>query len=110
MKAKNAIRLGFGCAAIPGPLSTRDALTLLETAYASGIRHFDTARMYSSGDSEAVVGELVRRRLADVTIVTKAGIAPTSRIERGLNRFAAAFNLSHPEPKFGLFQPEQIRR
>ena len=53
MKAKNgATRLGFGCPAIPGPLTAREALTMLDTAFGCEIRPFDTARMYSSGDSE----------------------------------------------------------
>jgi aryl-alcohol dehydrogenase-like predicted oxidoreductase len=111
MKAKNgATRLGFGCAAIPGPLTSREALTLLETAYACGIRHFDTARMYSSGDSEGVLGELVRQRRAELTIVTKAGIAPTSRLVRGLNKFAAAFHLARPGPPIGRFEVAQVQQ
>lgn len=111
MKAKNgATRLGFGCAAIPGPLTRREALTLLETAYACGVRHFDTARMYGSGDSEGVLGELVRQRRAELTIVTKAGIAPTSRLARGLNRFAAAFHLARPAPTTRRFDVTQMRR
>jgi D-threo-aldose 1-dehydrogenase len=111
MRAKNgATRLGFGCAAIPGPLTRREALTLLETAYACGIRHFDTARMYSSGYSEGVLGELVRQRRGDLTIITKAGIAPTSRITRGLNRFAAAFHLAPSAPLMGRFEVAQIQQ
>ncbi len=111
MKAKNgATRLGFGCAAVPGPLTRREALTLLETAYACGIRHFDTARMYSSGDSEGVLGELVRQRRVELTIVTKAGISPTSRLERGLTKFAAAFHLAQPPPPTGRFEVAQIRQ
>ena len=109
MKAKNgATRLGFGCAAIPGPLTKREALTLLETAYACGIRHFDTARMYNSGDSEGVLGELVRQRRAELTIVTKAGIAPISRLMRGVNKFATAFRLAQPPPPMGRFEVAQI--
>jgi aryl-alcohol dehydrogenase-like predicted oxidoreductase len=111
MKAKNgATRLGFGCAAIPGPLTRREALTLLETAYACGIRHFDTARMYSSGDSEDALGDLVRQRRAELTIVTKAGIAPTSRLMRGVNRFAAAFHLARPAPLTRRFDVKQVRQ
>ena len=111
MKTKNgATRLGFGCAAIPGPLTRREALTLLETAYACGIRHFDTARMYSSGDSEGVLGELVRQRRAELTIVTKAGIAPTSRLMRGLNKFAAAFHIAQPTSAPRRFEAAQIQQ
>ncbi len=111
MKAKiGGARLGFGCAAIPGPLTTREALTLLETAFACGIRHFDTARMYSHGDSEDVLGELARQRRDDLTLVTKAGIEPTSRLMRGVNRFAAAFRLGGAAPRLGRFEPAEIQR
>jgi aryl-alcohol dehydrogenase-like predicted oxidoreductase len=111
MKAKiGASRLGFGCAAVPGRLTTREALTLLETAFACGIRHFDTARMYCNGQSEAVLGELVRQRPGEQTLVTKAGIAPRGRLSRGLTRFAAAFHLARAQPRFGRFAPDEIRR
>lgn len=111
MKTKiGATRLGFGCAAIPGPLTRREALTLLETAYACGIRHFDTARMYGSGDSEGVLGEVVRQRRADLTIVTKAGIAPTSRLMRGVNKVAAAFRLEQPAALIRRFDATRIQQ
>lgn len=111
MKTKiGATRLGFGCAAIPGPLTRREALTLLETAYACGIRHFDTARMYSSGDSEGVLGEVVRQRRADLTIVTKAGIAPTSRLMRGVNKVAAAFRVEQPAALIRRFDATRIQQ
>jgi D-threo-aldose 1-dehydrogenase len=111
MKAKNgAIRLGFGCTAIPGPLTAREALTLLETAFACGIRHFDTARMYGHGESEGVLGALAPHRRDDLVLVTKAGIEPASRLVRGLNRFAAAFHLAQPAPPAGRFEPARIQR
>lgn len=111
MKTKiGATRLGFGCAAIPGPLTRREALTLLETAYACGIRHFDTARMYGSGDSEGVLGEVVRQRRADLTIVTKAGIAPTSRLMRGVNKVAAAFRVEQPAALIRRFDATRIQQ
>jgi len=106
MESPESTRLGFGCAAIPGALTQREALTLLETAYACGIRHFDTARMYCAGTSEAVLGELARRLGTELIIVTKAGIAPTSRFTRALDKFGLA-------PRFlkhlgGRFAPAQI--
>jgi aryl-alcohol dehydrogenase-like predicted oxidoreductase len=111
MKAKNgATRLGFGCTAIPGPLSTREALALLDAAYACGIRHFDTARMYCSGDSERVLGEFVRQHREEVTLVTKAGLAPATALTRGLNKVATAFRLKQAAPWRRSFEPDQIRR
>lgn len=102
-------RLGFGCAAIPGPLTTRQAQTLLETAYACGVRHFDTARMYCGGTSEAVLGELIRQRLPDMTIVTKAGIAPVSPLARRLSKITPGLPRLGA-PRVGQFRPDQIRR
>lgn len=107
MRAKNgATRLGFGCAAIPGRLTEREALTLLETTFACGVRHFDTARMYCWGQSETVLGELVRQRRDDIALVTKAGIVPESRLGRGL----AKLGLSSIRRKTtGRFAADQIR-
>ncbi|HYD73068.1 MAG TPA: aldo/keto reductase, partial [Candidatus Binatia bacterium] len=85
-------------------------MTLLETAYACGIRHFDTARMYSSGESEGVLGELARQCRQELTIVTKAGIAPASRFARGVNKFAATFRLPRPATSVGRFEVAQVQR
>lgn len=104
-------RLGFGCAAIPGPLTRREAVTLLETAYAHGVRHFDTARMYCLGASERILGELAREAHPDIVIVTKAGIAPANRLARSLGKVGSVFTkIPAAAPRFGMFEPHQIRR
>jgi diketogulonate reductase-like aldo/keto reductase len=115
-------RLGFGCANVPGPSSRREALTLLETALDHGVRHFDVARMYGDGAAEGIVGELAKRRRADMVIVTKAGIAPASRAiaARAMRRAMAASPwLTRTAPaslraavgaRFGLFAPDQVRQ
>jgi aryl-alcohol dehydrogenase-like predicted oxidoreductase len=87
------------------------ALALLETAHDSGIRHFDTARMYSAGESEILLGEFARHRRASLTIVSKAGIAPANRLARGFKKLVAALPaLPVAAPRFGRFEPAQIRR
>lgn len=104
-----ATRLGFGCAALPGALSMRDAVALLATAYDGGVRHFDTARMYSAGESENVLGRFAQGRRDELVIVSKAGIAPANRLARGLKRLAAGIPLlPHATPRFGRFDPKLI--
>jgi D-threo-aldose 1-dehydrogenase len=68
--------LGFGCSRLLGPTSREAAMSLLETAYDAGIRHFDVARAYGSGDAEGVVGRFLAGRRDQVTVTTKFGIRP----------------------------------
>lgn len=108
MNAKiGAARLGFGCAAIPGSLTRREALALLETAFACGLRHFDTARMYCSGQSEELLGELAQGRRDELIIVTKAGLSPPSWPVRGLRKVGVRLPQRETE---GRFTPVRIRR
>lgn len=72
--------LGFGGNALLGAKSRREGLALLAAAYDWGIRHFDTARAYSSGDAEGLLGEFLAsgNRRDQVTITTKFGLQPPS--------------------------------
>jgi aryl-alcohol dehydrogenase-like predicted oxidoreductase len=72
--------LGYGCAGLMRPATTRERSALLETAFDSGIRHFDVARYYGHGGAEEVLGRFVSEgnRRDEVTIATKFGIQPTS--------------------------------
>jgi len=77
-------QLGFGCAFLLGPgLDRSTSHRLLDTAYAEGIRHFDVARLYGQGHTEALVGEFLRKH-PDTTITTKFGIRPPSPFERAM--------------------------
>lgn len=49
---------------------------LLETAFDSGIRHFDVAPYYGYGEAEAALGAFLRSRRDEVTVTTKFGIQP----------------------------------
>ena len=69
-------RLGFGGSSIMGGLNRRQSLAVLESAYDAGIRHFDTAPMYGSGEAEACLGEFLTRHPGSLTITTKFGIPP----------------------------------
>jgi aryl-alcohol dehydrogenase-like predicted oxidoreductase len=48
----------------------------LEACLSAGVRHFDTAPPYGEGQSEGVLGEVLRG-VKDVTIATKVGIPAT---------------------------------
>ncbi len=65
----------MGCARIGGIFQqdTRGFLSLLSEAYDSGITFFDTADMYSQGESEVLVGRALRHVRGRVVIASKAG-------------------------------------
>jgi aryl-alcohol dehydrogenase-like predicted oxidoreductase len=68
--------IGFGCARIGGVFegSTRDDLVaLLRTAFDAGITFFDTADMYTQGESEKLLGAAFARNRSHVVIASKAG-------------------------------------
>src|SRR5579862_3853305 len=70
--------LGFGCASLTGT-SRAKAVRLLETAFESGVRHFDVARYYGYGDAEGILGSFARSRRAEITITSKFGLKPPAR-------------------------------
>ena len=75
--------LGLGCARIGG-IFQRDPgafVALLERARDQGINFFDTADIYSQGESEKLVGRAFRRRRDQVIIASKVGYClPTQRV------------------------------
>ena len=73
---RQTTHLGYGCSSLMGATNLRESLTLLESAYDSGIRHFDVAPMYGYGHAEACLGEFLQRHPGELTVTTKFGIAP----------------------------------
>jgi len=73
--------LGFGCARIGGVFQgdTHSFVRLLAVARDGGINFFDTADMYSQGESEALLGRVFGKRRAEVIITTKAGFCLPGR-------------------------------
>jgi aryl-alcohol dehydrogenase-like predicted oxidoreductase len=71
--------IGVGCSRIGGLFSSnssaREESELLLRAMDSGINFFDTADVYSHGQSEMLVGKAASRRRSEVVIATKAGYA-----------------------------------
>ena len=76
---RQTTRLGFGCGSLMGATNRRDSLKLLETAYDTGIRHFDVAPMYGYGEAESCLGEFLQHHPGQITITTKYGIAPPKK-------------------------------
>jgi aryl-alcohol dehydrogenase-like predicted oxidoreductase len=66
---------GVGCARIGGIFqgNSGEFLRLLEVARDRGVNFFDTADMYSQGESEQLVGRAFRRGRDRVIIATKVG-------------------------------------
>jgi len=71
-------QLGFGCIKLTTHADRRDAVRILEEAFAQGITHFDVARAYGFGRSEGILGEFLRGKREKVTVATKFGIQPPS--------------------------------
>jgi aryl-alcohol dehydrogenase-like predicted oxidoreductase len=68
--------VGFGCTRIGGLFqgsSRSEMVDLLRRAMAAGITFFDTADMYTQGESERLVGEAARSNRDRVVIATKFG-------------------------------------
>lgn len=57
--------VGFGCMVTSDP-------TVIERAYDAGINYFDTARVYSSGNNERMVGAALKGKRDKVVVSTKA--------------------------------------
>ncbi len=73
---------GLGCARIGGVFqaSPTGFLDLLGFAFERGINFFDTADMYSQGESEALIGKALRRNRDRIVIASKAGwVSPAGR-------------------------------
>jgi aryl-alcohol dehydrogenase-like predicted oxidoreductase len=102
--------LGFGCSRLLGPTSRGEALRLLETAYDAGIRHFDVARAYGSGDAEAVLGEFLAGRRDQVTVTTKFGMRPMQIVAERALLLATARRLMKTSPAARRFLGRQGAR
>ena len=66
--------LGFGCGAVGGLMvrgSAADQERAAARAIDAGVNYFDTAPDYGSGESERVLGRVLRALKADVVVGTK---------------------------------------
>ena len=81
--------IGFGCwhigglttinglATTYGNIDAATASKLIQTALKLGVDTFDTADIYSLGNSEKILGKIFKKNRNDVKIFTKAGAIPT---------------------------------
>ncbi|HXK16875.1 MAG TPA: aldo/keto reductase [Polyangiaceae bacterium] len=74
-------RFGLGCARLGGVFqsNSRGFLDLLAFAFDSGVNFFDTADMYSQGESESLIGKALGRKRDRIVIASKAGYTLPSR-------------------------------
>jgi D-threo-aldose 1-dehydrogenase len=70
--------VGFGCGSLTGT-DPSNADRVLQTAFDTGVRHFDTARYYGYGEGEGILGRFLKGRRSEVTVTTKFGIEPPER-------------------------------
>ena len=117
-------RLGFGCVQLTAHHNRKEALAILEHAFALGIRHFDVARAYGFGRAEEILREFLRQKRHQVTLTTKFGIEPPSglagnvrainALKKILRRFPGllrrAKNRGAAMVKAGIFTPEAAIR
>jgi aryl-alcohol dehydrogenase-like predicted oxidoreductase len=74
--------LGLGCARIGGIFQQHpgDFVDVLSAAFDAGINFFDTADIYSQGESERLLGRAFRGRREQIVIASKAGyVLPAQR-------------------------------
>jgi len=72
---------GLGCARLGGVFqsNSRGFLDLLAFAFESGITFYDTADMYSQGESESLIGKALRKHRDRIVIASKAGYSLPAR-------------------------------
>lgn len=72
---------GLGCARIGGVFQGNASgfLDLLAFAFERGVNFFDTADMYSQGESEALIGKALRAKRDRIIVASKAGWALPAR-------------------------------
>ena len=75
--------IGFGGSRIGGFFadkhSSQEALNVLRRSLDSGITFYDTADMYSQGESESLIGRAFRGRREQVILATKGGYCLPAR-------------------------------
>jgi aryl-alcohol dehydrogenase-like predicted oxidoreductase len=84
-------RIVLGCVALSTLPTRAAAFRLLESAVASGITHFDTARVYGQGFSERVLGEFLASHSSSLRVTTKLG-SPDGRLATLPTRIALPLN------------------
>jgi pyridoxine 4-dehydrogenase len=66
-------RIGLGTNRLA---TAHEHVTFVREAVAAGVRHIDTAHLYTGGESERAIGEALERAAEDVLVATKGGYQP----------------------------------
>ena len=70
-----------------GKLEQDEVTSIIDRAIEAGINFFDTANVYSEGNSEQLLGKALGKRRKDVVLATKVlGVVGTGPNDRGLSR------------------------
>lgn len=118
--------LGFGCSTIAS-LGTRhprqEVESTLREALDAGINFFDTADVYGQGDSERLLGKIIRGKREGIIVCTKAGltVGPMERVVRLAKPFVNALMIRWRAARTATadirrrserqcFDPEYLRR
>jgi aryl-alcohol dehydrogenase-like predicted oxidoreductase len=103
--------LGLGCTRLGGVFQhagKAETLSVLRGAFQHGVTFFDTADMYSQGESEALLGEAFRKDRHKVVIASKGGYCLpaqkrfVSRLKPALRPLVRRFGLKREHIPSGL--------
>lgn len=79
--------LSLGAMTFGAQTNEADSLAIMDYAYAQGMNFWDTANVYSQGESERIVGKALKGRRNDIIVATKVfGQMGESLNDRGLSR------------------------
>jgi aryl-alcohol dehydrogenase-like predicted oxidoreductase len=66
-------RFAFGCMQFGGTATEADSRAMFDACRAAGVTHFDTAYVYTDGESERLLGRFAATQRDSLLIATKAG-------------------------------------
>ncbi|MEL6684817.1 MAG: aldo/keto reductase [Pseudomonadota bacterium] len=66
-------KLTFGTMQFGGKADEPESKAMFDAAFVGGINHFDTAYIYTGGESETILGPLIKPARDDIYLATKAG-------------------------------------
>lgn len=73
--------IGLGALHVGVFLNETEAATLINTAFEHGIQFIDTAPMYGSGQSESIIGRIIKGRRSDFILGSKVGLSPITNAQ-----------------------------
>jgi len=82
-------QISLGTMMFGGQTNEQDSLAILNYAHGAGINFWDTANMYTQGESERIVGRALKGRREDILLATKVFHPMGEKInDQGLSRRA----------------------